>query len=176
MSKTFWSWFGYDYDDYEDYDYQYFPASSQPNIGYGLPAIGYIPASAGVAQSSYSSYIPVHHQFAHTRDDNFAEDEDDWSMSDLMFDMAVAIVPIGILLAALPSGLFTIAVRRRSFDDSNLLMDSLEPQQVNRIISLLKSDLTDRNCQEELFCELSNIGEQDEASLLQKAFYYISTL
>lgn len=38
--------------------------------------------------------------------------DDEWSFTDMMFDMAVTIVPIGLLLSALPTGLFTFAVRR----------------------------------------------------------------
>ncbi|XP_066949023.1 uncharacterized protein [Macrobrachium rosenbergii] len=178
-SESFWRWMGYDYDYYEeDYDNNYFFQPASPQIGYGLPAVGYLAPSGGSPHSSYSSYVPVHaaqQSFAHpARDDDY--DEDSWSMTDMLFDMAITVVPIGLLLSALPTGLFTFAIRRRSFDDSNLLMDSLEPTEVNRIISLLKSDLTDRRCQEELFCEISKVGEYDDASYLQKAFYYISTL
>lgn len=176
MSKKFWKWMGYEDYDYEEYEYYQVPVSGQASYGYGLPSAGYIPPSAGGLQSTYSSYVPVQQHFAHTRDDSYDDNDDDWSLTDMMFDMAVTIVPIGLLLSALPTGLFTFAIRRRSFDDSNLLLDTMEPNEVNRIMSLLKSDLTDRRCQEELFCELSRIGEHDEASLLQKAFFYVSTL
>lgn len=70
-SKKFWKWMGYD--DY-DYDYEYYyPASGHSQVGYGYPSIGYVPASAGGHQSSYSSYSPVqisHPQYGHpARDD-----------------------------------------------------------------------------------------------------------
>lgn len=38
--------------------------------------------------------------------------DDEWSFTDMMFDMAVTIVPIGILLSALPAGFLTFAIRR----------------------------------------------------------------
>lgn len=38
--------------------------------------------------------------------------EDEWSVSDMMFNVAATVVPIGLLLSALPTGLFTFAVRR----------------------------------------------------------------
>ena len=43
------------------------------------------------------------------------DDDDDWSLTDMMFDMAVTVVPIGLLLSALPTGLFTFAIRRLAF-------------------------------------------------------------
>ncbi|XP_068239835.1 uncharacterized protein [Palaemon carinicauda] len=179
-SNAFWRWMGYDeYDYYEDdYDNYYFAAAT-PQVGYGLPAVGYITPTGGSPHSSYSSYVPIQPGqggFGRPARDDEDYDEDSWSMTDMLMDMAITVVPVGLLLSALPTGLFTFAIRRRSFDDSNLLMDTLDQTEINRIVSLLKSDLTDRRCQEELFCELSKVGELDDASYLQKSFYYISTL
>ncbi|XP_027224841.1 uncharacterized protein [Penaeus vannamei] len=175
-SKKFWEWMGYE--DY-DYDYEYYyPSSASSQIGYGYPAVGYIPASAGGHHSSYSSYSPISsgHQFGHpARDDS----DDEWSFTDMMFDMAVTIVPIGLLLSALPTGLFTFAVRRRSFDGSYHLEEDFDPSELPLLQALVESDflaLGERECQMKLFCELTLLGQKENASFMQKALYYIATL
>lgn len=49
----------YDYD--YDYDYTYYyPQSASAQVGYGIPAVGYVAPSAGSEHSSYSSYTPIH--------------------------------------------------------------------------------------------------------------------
>ncbi|XP_047472972.1 uncharacterized protein LOC125027882 [Penaeus chinensis] len=177
-SKKFWEWMGYDYD--YDYDYEYYyPSGGASQIGYGYPAVGYIPASAGGHHSSYSSYSPIQsgHQFGHpARDDDY---DDEWSFTDMMFDMAVTIVPIGILLSALPAGFLTFAIRRRSFDGSNHLEEDFDPSELPLLQAMMENDffaLGERECQMKLFCELTLLGEKENASFMQKALYYIATL
>ncbi|XP_045617508.2 uncharacterized protein [Procambarus clarkii] len=176
-----WMGFGDDEsDEYSDYEYSYYyPPSASSQIGYGLPSVGYQGAT-GAQQSSYSSYAPVqvaHPQFSPARDDTY-EDDDGWSMTDIMYNMALTAVPVGLLLSALPTGLFTIAVRR-SFDNSNLLDETMDPSELPLLHALVESDfmaLVSRDCQEKLFCEISRIGEREGASFMQKAFYYVATL
>ncbi|XP_042211080.1 uncharacterized protein LOC121858627 [Homarus americanus] len=184
--KSIMEWMGYDYDDYEDYDYQsvyYYAPSASAQAGYGLPLVGYESPSAGGQQSSYSSYAPVQvvhrpQYFQHpARDDSF--DDDEWSFTDMMYNVAVTVIPVGLLLSALPTGLFTLAVRRRSLDDTNLLQDQFDPSELPLLNTLVENNflsLTSRQCQEKLFCELSLLGEHEDASFLQKTFYYLATL
>ncbi|KAK4309150.1 hypothetical protein Pmani_019208 [Petrolisthes manimaculis] len=189
--KSLMSFMGFDYDDDyyydEDYSYQlYYPQSGHgAQIGYGLPSIGYS-ASGGTGghQSSYSSYSPLiaappqhfHHPARH---DNFEEDEG-WGFTDIMYNVAMATVPLGLLFTAMPTGLFTLAIRRRSLDDSNLLAQELDPSQLPLLQALTESDdimaLVSPQCQEKLFCELTRIGEYEGSSFMQRAFYYVATL
>ncbi|KAG7174972.1 hypothetical protein Hamer_G015179 [Homarus americanus] len=139
-------WMGYDYDDYEDYDYQsvyYYAPSASAQAGYGLPLVGYESPSAGGQQSSYSSYAPV--QVVH-RPQYFQHPARD---------------------------------DRRSLDDTNLLQDQFDPSELPLLNTLVENNflsLTSRQCQEKLFCELSLLGEHEDASFLQKTFYYLATL
>lgn len=175
-AKKMAKWMGYDYE-YEDeeyYDY-YYP------VQYVSPDGQFAPTShAGGGGSSYVSYQQHHPGAFHhspARDD-YVTDDDEWSITDMMFDMAVTIVPIGLILAALPSGLFTFAVRRRSFGD-NLLDDSFDPDEMPILRDLLENDwlaFTARECQERLFCEISQLGEREESSFMQKFFYYATSL
>merc|ERR1719378_1040449 len=99
-------------------------------------------------------------------------------------NLAVAAVPLGLLLSALPTGVFTFALRRRSLDDSiwvnEVPVDTkdlplLRAIETNDILDVLP-ELTARSCQEKLFCELARLGQLDSSSYMQKAFYYASTL
>lgn len=184
--KTIMEWMGFDYDDESEYDYEYtyyYPPSASSQVGYGIPAVGYVSPSAGGQQSSYSSYSPVQiapQHFGHpARDDKYEEDDNSWSMTDLMYGVAMSAIPIGLLVSAIPTGLFTVALRRRSLGDDNLLEDSLNPEELPLLHALVESDflaLTSRECQAKLFCELTRIGEHEGASFMQRAFYYVSTL
>jgi len=190
MSRTFWSWMGYDYDDYEDdyygdeyYDYQqlyYSPQSGSAQIGYGLPAVGYAGSGTG---SSYSSYSPIvaapPHHFNPARHDNFEDEE--YSYYDILYNMALAVVPMGLMMSALPVGVFSLgAFRRRSLDDNSILESQLDPSHLPLLHALMESEdvlaLVSPQCQEKLFCEITRIGELEGASYLQRAFYYVATL
>ncbi|KAK3879361.1 hypothetical protein Pcinc_016053 [Petrolisthes cinctipes] len=188
--KSLMSFMGFDYDDDyyydEDYSYQlYYPQSGHSaQIGYGLPSVGYSASGTGGHQSSYSSYSPLvaappqhfHHPARH---DNF-EDDEGWGFTDIMYNVAMATVPLGLLLTAMPTGLFTLALRRRSLDESNLLEEELDPFQLPLLKALTESDdilaLVSPQCQEKLFCELTRIGEYEGSSFMQRAFYYVATL
>lgn len=68
---------------------------------------------------------------------------------------------------------------RRSFDGSNFLEDDVDPSELPLLQALVESDflaLTDRECQKKLFCELTLLGEKENASFMQRAMYYIATL
>merc|ERR1712002_526512 len=163
-ARSFWSWMGYDEDEYYDYEYEFLPPSgSGAAINYGLPQVGYVPPSAGGLESTYTSYDPYRPPSNHlghpARDDSV---ESEWGITGMLYDMAVTAIPVALLMAALPSTLFTVAIRRRSFDDTLLESDFLS--------------LANRDCQEKLFCELAQIGEMDNASFLQRAMYYVATL
>lgn len=173
-AKKMAKWMGYDYDYEEDeyYDY-YYPVQYVPADGQFAPATA---AHGGSSYVSYQQHHPNH--FGPARDD-YVTDNDDWSITDMMFDMAVTILPIGLLLAALPSGLFTFAVRRRSFGSDNLLEDSFDSDEMPILRDLLENDwlaFTARECQERLFCEISKLGEREESSIIQKSFHYVSSL
>lgn len=184
-AKKMAKWMGYDYEEYEDeeyYDY-YYPVQYE---GHHVPAAGghhLQPVATGAhAGSSYVSYQPHPAQFHNSRDD-YVTDDDDWSIMDMMFDMAVTVVPLGLLLAALPSGLFTFAVRRRSLGGDNifdnLVEDSFEAGEMPILRDLIENDLlafTTRECQERIFCEISQLGEKDKSSTIQKGFYYAAAL
>jgi len=173
MSNDFWSWLGYD----EDYYYDDYGNGFGPEVNYGIPQVGFVPASAGGLESSYVSYNP--HEITHNhleREDDYDEDEE-FSISGMLFDMAVIGVPLALLFSAIPTGVVTLALRRRSLDDNAL--DEIEPEQLPLLRAIEESSflaLLNRQCQEKLFCELTLIGEKDNASYMQKAMYYTAML
>jgi len=182
--KKLAKWMGYDYDDEYDeeyYDY-YYPVQYEGHhvqAAGGHHVLAPVGATGAHGGSSYVSYQAHPGPFAHSpaRDDYI--DEDEWSFTDVLFDMAVTVVPIGLLLAALPSGLFTFAVRRRSLGDNSLFEDSFEADEMPILRDLMENDwlaFTARECQERLFCEISQLGEKEESSALQKLFYYAASL
>merc|ERR1719495_1227279 len=171
--KKLAKWMGYDYDDPVQYEGHHVQAAGGHHV---LAPVGATGAHGG---SSYVSYQAHPGPFAHSpaRDDYI--DEDEWSFTDMIFDMAVTVVPIGLLLAALPSGLFTFAVRRRSLGDNSLFDDSFDADELPILKDLMENDwlaFTARECQERLFCEISQLGEKEESSPMQKLFYYTASL
>ena len=59
--------------------------------------------------------------------------------------------------------------------------DAIAPEQLPLLTAMEGSrasllTLLTRRCQEKLFCELTLIGEADEASFMQKAMYYTAEL
>jgi len=174
-AKKMAKWMGYDYDYEEEeyYDY-YYPVQYQPVEGQHAAAGGH----GGSSYVSYQQHHPGAFHQSPARDD-YVTDDDEWSIMDMMFDMGVTLVPIAMLLAALPSGLFTFAVKRRSFGSDNLLDDSFDADEMPILRDLLENDwlaFTARGCQERLFCEISKLGEREESSIMQKFFYYASSL
>ncbi|KAB7502025.1 UNVERIFIED_CONTAM: hypothetical protein RMT77_007135 [Armadillidium vulgare] len=154
MARNVWDFFfgeGDDYD-YNDYNYEFNPNEV----------------------SSYTWYDPT----SARRDTEVLDEDEDYSWGELAIGAAMAIVPLGLLLAALPQGLFTIAVKKRSFGDDNIL-DRIDPTELPLLRSLQEGDLLSLvrpQCQKKLFCEISQLGREDTASFIQKAFYFVSHL
>ncbi|XP_050697498.1 uncharacterized protein LOC126985944 [Eriocheir sinensis] len=182
-------WMGFDYDDYDDYDYNnydyqlYYPGSASAQVGYGLPSVGHIAPSAS-GQSSYSSYqpyqvVPHPNQFSYNARDDDVE-ESSWSFGDILFNAAIVGVPLLALGSALPASFMTVAIRRRSFDDGSEIDASLDPSELPLLHEILEAQdftpLLEPRCQRKLFCELTKIGESENASFMQRAFYYVATL
>lgn len=68
---------------------------------------------------------------------------------------------------------------RRSFDGSYHLEEDFDPSELPLLQALVESDflaLGERECQMKLFCELTLLGQKENASFMQKALYYIATL
>lgn len=68
---------------------------------------------------------------------------------------------------------------RRSFDGSNHLEEDFDPSELPLLQAMMENDffaLGERECQMKLFCELTLLGEKENASFMQKALYYIATL
>jgi len=167
MSDRIMSFFGYegedDYGDYEGGDY-YYP-SLEGTIG-------------GNAGSSYAFYNPYGSNYQPARDDNFEEEDgDDYGWGDLMIDAAMVAVPMAIVLAAMPTGLFTIPIVGRSLN--NNIEDTLRDFELPALRAIENADAlsyTTRECQERIFCEVSRIGRSKDSSLIQKLFYLAANL
>lgn len=147
-----------DEDEYGDSDY-YYPTS----------VVGNNPGSSYSFYNPYGNYHPA-------RDDNF-EEEDAYSWGDFMFDAAIVAVPMALVLAAMPTGLFTIPIVGRSLH--NNLERTLQPFELPVLRAIEKADFlsfTTRDCQERIFCEVAQIGRHKEASVLQKAIYLAANL
>ncbi|XP_018021469.1 uncharacterized protein LOC108677712 [Hyalella azteca] len=165
MSTTFMNYLGFgnddEYEDFEDSDYLY------P----GLDHSGVL----GNLGSSYAAYNP--YQSNHpARDDNF-EEEDEYTWGDFAFDAAVVAVPMALVLAAMPTGLFTIPIVGRSM--SNNVEETLKPFELPLLRAVEKADFlsyTTRDCQERLFCEIAQVGRHEGSSILQKIMYLTATL
>lgn len=59
------------------------------------------------------------------------------------------------------------------------MLDAIDPTELPLLQTLMESDLlalAEPPCQARLFCELYHLGENENASVMQKAFYYIATL
>lgn len=59
------------------------------------------------------------------------------------------------------------------------MLETIDPTELPLLQTLMDTDLmalTERQCQAKLFCELYRLGEHENASLMQKAFYYVATL
>jgi len=168
MSDRIMSFFGYQgEDDYGDYDEgsDYYYPSLENTVG-------------GNAGSSYAFYNPYGSNYHPARDDNFEEDDgDDYGWGDLMIDAAMVAVPMAIVLAAMPTGLFTIPIVGRSMQ--NNIEGSLRDFELPALRAIEGADLlsyTTRECQERIFCEVSRIGRQKDASLIQKLFFLAANL
>lgn len=160
-NRDFWSWMGYG-----DYDYYYDDFSND-------------------ISGSASSYVSYQHP---ARDDtvdyfDYVDDTDETSWTDVMTNAAMVMVPLGIILSAIPTGVFTLALRRRSFDDSWFSDSHVDTSNLPLLRAIEARDIIDvlpelaaRNCQKKLFCELSKLGLGPNGSYMQKAFYYTSTL
>merc|ERR1712198_602064 len=98
------------------------------------------------------------------------------SFNDFLNALA-AFLPIGLFLAAIPPNLIVINSRRkRSAEDE--MYNSLEyhypiMEKINRIGF---SRLTEPKCQKEIFCEIAEMGSNEEANTVQKMFAYAASL
>jgi len=166
MSDRIMSFFGYegdDYgDDYSDGDYSYYPT---------------VEGTVGNSGSSYAFYNPYGSNYHPARDDNFEEDDDSYGWGDLMIDAAMVAVPMAIVLAAMPTGLFTIPIVGRSLN--NNVEDTLRTFEMPALRAIEDADAlsyTTRECQERIFCEVARIGRNKDSSLIQKLFYLAANL
>ncbi|KAF2355741.1 hypothetical protein FHG87_013503 [Trinorchestia longiramus] len=165
MGDNIMNYLGYgsddEYDDYAESDYFYPSLDSSALIGN--------PGSSYSFYNPYGNYQPA-------RDDNF-EEEEDYSWGDFMFDAAVVAVPMALVLAAMPTGLFTIPIVGRSMP--NNIEETLMPFELPVLRAVEKADFlsyTTRTCQEKLFCEITQVGRHENASLLQKMMYLTASL
>ena len=69
---------------------------------------------------------------------------------------------------------------RRSFDDGSDLAAEVDPSELPLLNTILEAKdftaLLSPHCQRKLFCEITKIGENEEASFMQRAFYYLAML
>jgi len=160
MSDRIMSFFGYGGDDYD----------------YGGGDDYYYPDGVGDHGSSYAFYQPYGGNYQPARDDNF-EEEEEYGFGDFMFDAAIVAVPMALVLAAMPTGLFTIPIVGRSMGNS--VVDNLREFEMPVLKAIEKADFlsyTTRDCQERIFCEVSKIGRSKDASILQKMFYIAANM
>lgn len=166
MQERIMSFFGYEGGDEYDYgdggDYYY-------------PTLDGVNGNAG---SSYAFYNPYGANYHPARDDNFEDpEEENYGWGDLAIDAAMVAVPMAIILAAMPTGLFTIPIVGRSM--SNNIEDSLRDFELPALRAIEEADFlsyTTRECQERIFCEVSRIGRDKDSSLIQKLMYLAANL
>ncbi|XP_076043828.1 uncharacterized protein LOC143026922 [Oratosquilla oratoria] len=175
--KKFWDWMGWGDDYYEYEEVYYYPVQHQSSYSsYGAPdAYGSSGSASGA--SSYVSYQPAPHYHGHHSPSRGDHVEDEWSFTDLMYDVAVSVIPMSLLLSSLPAGFFTLPIRRREFPDNSIFGSDFDTSQIPLLSSLMIENLfNDPECQRKLFCEVSLIGQDENATLTQRAIYYVASL
>merc|ERR1712064_72824 len=98
------------------------------------------------------------------------------SFNDFLNALA-AFLPIGLFLAAIPPNLIVINSRRKrqAEDEMYNTLESSYPfmEKINKIGF---SRLSETDCQKELFCEMAEMGSNQEANTIQKFFAYAVSL
>merc|ERR1712088_12502 len=98
------------------------------------------------------------------------------SFNDFLNALA-AFLPIGLFLAAIPPNLIVINSRRKrqAEDEMYNTLESSYPfmEKINKIGF---SRLAETDCQKELFCEMAEMGSNQEANSVQKLFAYAVSL
>lgn len=168
MSDRIMSFFGFEgEDEYGDY--------AEGGSEYYYPTLDGVSGNAG---SSYNFYNPGYGaNYQPSRDDNFEEPEESYGWGEVMIDAAMIAVPMAIILAAMPTGLFTIPIVGRSMQ--NQIEESLKEYELPALRAIEDADFlsyTTRECQERIFCEVSRIGRSKDSSLIQKLMYLAANL
>jgi len=98
------------------------------------------------------------------------------SFNDFLNALA-AFLPIGLFLAAIPPNLIVINSRRKrqAEDEMYNTLESSYPF-MDKINTMGFSRLSETDCQKELFCEMAEMGSNQEANTVQKLFAYAVSL
>merc|ERR1712025_802954 len=159
-------------DFYEDkiYDDTYYDRDSS----YSAPTSRYKPPSDTYEAPSYDppSYKPAPSYEAPSYSGGGGGD----SFNDFLNALA-AFLPIGLFLAAIPPNLIVINSRRKrqAEDEMYNTLESSYPF-MDKINTMGFSRLSETDCQKELFCEMAEMGSNQEANTVQKLFAYAVSL
>jgi len=180
-------------DFYEDkvYDDTYYDRDSS----YSAPSSGYkAPSSTYDAPSSYEapayeapsyeapsyeapSYDPPSYKPAPSYEaPSYSGGGGGDSFNDFLNALA-AFLPIGLFLAAIPPNLIVINSRRKR-DVEDEMYNTLESSYpfMEKINKIGFTRLSETDCQKELFCEMAEMGSNQEANTVQKLFAYAVSL
>merc|ERR1712025_800248 len=175
-------------DFYEDkiYDDTYYDRDSSysaPTSGYKPPSDTYDAPSSYEAPSyeapSYEapSYDPPSYKPAPSYEaPSYSGGGGGDSFNDFLNALA-AFLPIGLFLAAIPPNLIVINSRRKrqAEDEMYNTLESSYPF-MDKINTMGFSRLSETDCQKELFCEMAEMGSNQEANTVQKLFAYAVSL
>jgi len=172
------------YDDtYYDRDSSYSPPSSgykAPSSSYDAPSSYEAPAYEAPSYEAPSyeapSYDPPSYKPAPSYEAPAYSGGGGDSFNDFLNALA-AFLPIGLFLAAIPPNLIVINSRRKRAAEDEMY-NSLEyhypiMEKINRIGF---SRLSEPKCQKEIFCEIAEMGSNEEANTVQKMFAYAASL